>query len=282
MARTYTLSLRAAFIFLCIVSPPANGQVTVDKSFDADGKNGLQVIANEVWGIVRDLFGRDPPLNLPIHCYFKPDYPQTRLDDWLQPTTILIGINITESKWDQFAYQFAHELGHVMLSPRRTNGIIETICMALAYETLDRLYAKWGSGIYSNGILTAYAPHFRSYRERDQTLTLSRFPPEIKEAVERKNWRLLRIYFQKHRSEQEQLTQAEIDAQHGRDLETLGAIALRSEPIPWKELWNLGACTKPTPDAMPVLRLLPINPECIQRLSPTLCRIGRGCTSRPR
>ncbi|HEV1286466.1 MAG TPA: hypothetical protein VNU44_14190 [Bryobacteraceae bacterium] len=270
--------MRAVIFLIPIWAAPVDAQVVVDRTLDADGSNQLQMIANEVWDIVRDLFGKAPPLNLPIRCHFDPSRPITSLDNWTRPTATMIGITVTGAHWSQFAYQLSHELGHVMIDPRRSNGIIETICVALSYEVLDQLSAKFGSGSpRSNRVLSAYGENFKNYRQDDERAAISRFPPEIKVAFERKNWLELRRYLERHRSEQEQLTQAEIQAPHGRDIQTLGAIALRSAPIAWKDLWDLGACTSPPPDKLPSFLDAPINSGCIQRLSPMLCRVGRGC-----
>jgi hypothetical protein len=280
MASAFAQKLSVVVFSIFLSAAPVEGHVAIDGSFRPEFRKDLQTVANEVWTIVRDLFGQAPPLDLPIRCYFKPDYPMTSLDNWFRPAVILVGVNITQSQWDQFSYQLGHELGHIMMNPRRSNGIIETLCMALAYEVLDRLYEKWGSGSpYANRLLTAYSHNFRSYREQDEHLALSRLPPEITLAVGRKDWIFLRKYFEDHRSEQEQLTQIEIQSQHGRDIQTLGAMALRSGPIAWKSLWNIGFCTESSPDMNAVSLNSPIKPECIRRLSSIFCRIGRGCDS---
>jgi hypothetical protein len=223
-------NVRASVFLFFLVAAGMNAQITIDTSFRPDFRNDLQTVANEVWEIVRDLFGRNPPVDKPIRCYRKPDFPMTSLDNWLQPGQILVGINITESQWDQFAYQLGHELGHVMMNPRRSNGIIETLCMTLAYEVLDRLYAKWSSGVpYANRTLTAYGHNFKSYRENDERLTMSHLPSEVRVAFERNNWIVLRNYLERHSSEQQQLTQPEIQSPRGRDIQLLGAIVLRFE-----------------------------------------------------
>src|SRR5207249_521205 len=98
-----------------------------DESFPAETRGDLEMAAYDVWSVVQDAFGDvKPPLDLPIHCHVEAKRPITSLDDWTKPHRVLIGITTTTRDYSQFTYQLAHEFGHVMLNPRRTNGIIET------------------------------------------------------------------------------------------------------------------------------------------------------------
>ena len=168
-----------------------------------------------------------------------------------------------------------------MLGPRRSNGIIETISVALSYEVLEALFKKFGSGApYANRALSEFAPHFREYSEDAQRTALSRFPGEIQAAVKQGRWIVVRRYLQDHRAEQEQLNQEVIGSQRGRDIQSLGAIALRSGPIHWNEFIGLAGCTIPPPQKAPMFSDLPLTPACLKRLADPLCRIGIGCAPR--
>lgn len=267
--------MRALILLALCGSLVADAQaVIVDKTLDPTGIYSLQLVANEVWLVVRDLFGSDPPVNLPIECHFERPLPITRLDNQDRPTKILIGINSTERHWAQFAYQLGHELGHVMMNPRRTNSIIETICMALSYEVLERLHKKWGTGTpFVRTVLTDYGEEFEKYKKENDDIALARLPSAIKIAAERRNWIAVRQYLH------EQLTDEDLRSDHAHDVQTLGAIALRSGPITWNQLWNLGKCTSPPPEEMRGLATLPIGPDCIRRL-PMLCRIVINCSDK--
>jgi hypothetical protein len=255
-------------------------RVILDDSYPAAIRSDLQAVAKDVRSIVQDLFQSDPPLDLPIYCRVEPVRPTTRLDDWSHPTRILIGLTATDRAYAQFAYQLGHELGHVMLDPRRTNGLVETICIALSYEILDRLSEKWAvAPPYVHW--RSYASEFRKYREDLEQDALSRFPEAIRSSVRRRHWVELGVYLYAHRAEQEQLSQDRIASQRGRDIQSLGAIALRSGHVFWRQMSRLGSCTYPSPAEDPSLMILPLSESCIARQSEMFCRIGRGCPPGP-
>lgn len=270
---------RATIITLLVaLAAFARAQITVDESFDPSVRVELQVVSEEVLSIVRDLFDSAPPIDLPIRCYKTTSLPITRLDDWVEPKTLLVGINVTESQWAQFAFQLGHEVCHVMLNPRRTNATIETICMALGYEVLDRLSVTLAPGSPRiDQSLVGYSFRFRAYRELDERLVLDRLPTAVRLAVEHKDWPSVGKRLEQYWAELNPLLKGDIESQHGRDTQTLGAIAMRSKPVPWKLFWDLGACTDPSPERVPLFLSLPIKPECIEALSSTLCLAGIGC-----
>jgi len=133
-------SRTAILLFVFAFSVEAAG-ISIGTDFPSKNVPGLQLIANESWSVVRELFGGDPPVNLPIECYPNPTTPITHLDNWAHPTRIRVGIQLTDQSiaYEQFAFQLGHELGHVMLDPRRTNGFIEVLATALSLEVVDRL-----------------------------------------------------------------------------------------------------------------------------------------------
>lgn len=251
--------------------------ITVDDSFEPPLRSNLQAIANDVWEIVKDLFDGDPPIDLPIYCHRGPfPYPLTELDTWERPTRIVIHLNLNGPFYAQFTYQLAHELGHVMLNPRRSNGVVETICNAVSYEALDRMTEKWTMAVpFSH--LRGYELNFRKYRSDDEKSTLARLT-QISSAVDQGKWLEVRRYLYVHRSEQDQLTQVEIQSEHGRDIQNLGAMALRSSAVPWKKFLGLAVCGQFTSvKAQPRYQLTGLPNSCITALSGALCPIGRGC-----
>lgn len=272
---------RVPALAVLLAAPLSAAGVVLDASFPPDRRPYLQMVANEVLEAVHQRFGVDPPINLPISCYRSYDIPITSFDNWQHPTKILIGLNVDGLYYAQITYQLGHELGHIMLDPRRSNGIVETICVALSLDVLDALFQKWGSRVpYANQILVQFAPHFKEYREEQERTVLYRFPENVRLAVEHRQWAIVQRYLQDHRAEQEQLDQREIRSQKGRDIQMLGAIALRSGPISWKDFIGMRNCTNPTSQVVPLHLKLPLTKPCIERLSPMLCRIGVGCVGR--
>ena len=88
--------------------------------------------------------------------------------------TFLVLLNVQDRRWDQFAYQFAHELCHIFsnyderpLDPasREHQWFEETLCEAVSIVTLDRLTSRWNDSPPRAG-WTAYAPAFREYAGR--------------------------------------------------------------------------------------------------------------------
>lgn len=242
--------------------------VYLDDSFAEEVRPTLQRLSDDVWDIVQRMYHSQPPLDLPIYIHHSDaESPLTTLDDPDHPTEIHIRITSNGTYYAQFAYQLGHELGHVMLDPRRANGIIETLCNATSYEVLDRLGDRVSiSDAYS--WLSDYAPHFREYREDDEKETLNEFPAEVRAMVEQSRWSDLADYLHQHLGEMEPHQPNE------RAVQTLAAIALRSGPVEWGAFAGLAACTTPTPEQEPEFEILPVNPDCLERVSDLLRRFG--------
>ena len=272
---------------ICQINSPA--RITVDNSFPPVLQRDLQAVASDVWLIISNCFGQSkPPLDLPIICYWKrippvgspqfPHVPETTLDNPLHPKVIMIGLAVDGPYWAQFAYQLGHELGHVMLDPRRTNGVVETIASAISYEVLDRLADRWQM-IVPFPHMRGWGKNFSQYRMNDEQTRLARLPEEMRLAVSARDWIAVRQYLYKNRIEQNQTSQAEIGSEHGRDVQALGAMSLRSGPVQWKKLAGLAVSCSSVPLSKRVVAQppTPFSAKCLPGLSGVLCPIGRGC-----
>ncbi len=243
------------------------GPVYLDDSFPVATRPTLQSLADDVWDIVGEMFHNQPPFAAPITIHYeKASAPLTTVEDG----AISIRLTTSESYYAQFAFQLGHELGHVMLDPRRSNGLVETICTAVSYEVLDRLGPRV---TVSPGLswLTDYAPHFAEYRRQDQKSYLEKFPEEVRAMVDQKRWTDLSRYLAEHRRDMEP------HAARERETQTLAAISLRSGPLDWGQFTGLAACTTPSPLDDPKFRIAPIDQNCVSRLADVLCRAGWGC-----
>ena len=279
-------------VYLVFAAPfeASAASIIVDQSFPLEVRPYYQLLADHVWSITQRKFDAAPPVNIPIIVHLADGLvPRTRLvdarlaEDWAHPKQILIEIVLVDVRklpYAQFAYQLGHEIGHVMLNPRRTNGIVESIATALSYEILDALPAQVTSGgpTLRNKDLVMFGQNFVSYRQHDETTHLASFPEDIRAKVSRSQWADLVRYLHSHESELRQLDSHVRDSSHARDLDALTAIMLRSRTIPWKSLLNLAACTSPPPQLNPQFMALLLNRPCLERLPAVFCRIGIECS----
>ena len=84
-------------------------------------------------------------------------------------------LNVQGARWDQFAYQFSHELCHIVsefdrrevAAPglRSYQWFEETICEAVSLVTLNRLASSWRRSP-PRAAWASYAPAFARYAER--------------------------------------------------------------------------------------------------------------------
>ncbi|HET7366653.1 MAG TPA: hypothetical protein VFJ70_24015 [Burkholderiales bacterium] len=84
-------------------------------------------------------------------------------------------LNVHDARWDQFAYQFSHELCHIVSNyEQRDIGAVpgerphqwfeEAVCEAVSLIALDRLAAQWEHAAPHRG-WASYAPAFRQYAQ---------------------------------------------------------------------------------------------------------------------
>lgn len=96
-------------------------------------------------------------------------------------------LNVRDTRWDQFAYQFSHELCHIFTNFERRDitrraairdhqWFEESLCEAVALFTLDRVASSWErSPPYPRW--DDYAPAFREYAQRLLSQRHRRLPP---------------------------------------------------------------------------------------------------------
>ncbi len=234
--------------------------ITVDGSFEANSRPRFQAIAEDVLRVAQQVFEAPPPVDLPIVCRRDRFGPLNELDNWEHPTRVYVGINTVAPFYGQFVYQLAHEIGHVYLNPRRTNGAMESLATAFSFEALDRLAKRWETQAPFE-YARLHAADLREYRESAERESLTEFPPEVREAASARRWELVRAYLRSHHRQLEQLSPVEVTS--GRAWQALAAMTLRGAgPVQWKSLVNIGRCTDPPPSAKPALQYIPITAQC--------------------
>lgn len=255
----------ALFAYL-VPARAADLNLTLDSSFSPSARAQLAVVAREVVNVLRDMFGNaGPTANLPIVCKLGPPPPRASLDDWNQPSKIQINLSVGNHNYAQFAFQLAHELGHVMIGVRRSNQAFETIATAVSLEVLDRLSKRWMAGP-PGPQWARYGPQFEKYKKSVEESALDRLgyskdwsqkkPSSLKQIVQSKN------------TEHDVL--GDITSQRARDLQTLSAMIVRSEFSRWIDLIGVENCTSPSPTRAPSFQVLMASRACIKRHSPKL------------
>jgi Zn-dependent peptidase ImmA (M78 family) len=78
----------------------------------------------------------------------------------------------------------AHELAHVIMNPRRSNGLVETLADAIAFKVLDDLTTLYAMSDLSQDWLS-YGPRFREYKESVNTYYLGLCPVAVQKAAVR-------------------------------------------------------------------------------------------------
>lgn len=110
-----------------------------------------------------------------IQVAFSTQGPQVLLDKSSDGSHRVI-LNVRDTRWDQFAYQFSHELCHIFTNYRQRaldGGAVtrdhqwfeETVCETVSLFALDRLSASWKRSP-PHPRWKDYAPAFREYADR--------------------------------------------------------------------------------------------------------------------
>jgi hypothetical protein len=119
--------------------------VVVAKTFPGSVSETDRVaVANSVARVVDELIPGDPPMGRrPIEISFgaPPRVLWTGAD--FDGPNYRIQISSQGTNFQQFAYQLAHELGHIKLGPARSNHLLEVFAEMVSLTTIKRLGNKW-------------------------------------------------------------------------------------------------------------------------------------------
>ena len=260
---------------LCTTSAAAQAPVLDESSWTEPGLHRtLQFVVDEVWAVIQEMFhGEAPPLPLPIVVRYGGPMPLTSLDNEAAPRTIFVRITTSGSQYDQFAYQMGHELGHVMLNPRRTTAVIETLCTTISYEVLDRLGDRWNGPHPPLVYLRSYTPQFHNYETADLQMHLATLPASIRTAVVGQDWTRVRAFLNSQQPVEDGFENRGEGQPSSRDIQALEAIVLRTQPIPWENYVGYAACGEPAIHQFTVKLLAA---RCFDDLHAELYRIGRS------
>jgi hypothetical protein len=237
--------LSALLLIFAAAPPVPQAPPTLDASYPGTAKADLGTLAADVIDCCREMWPGDPPAgHRPIVILYRAAGPLT--DSTADPKSYRIYLNVTERYYSQFAYQLAHEFAHVMLDPRRTNGLVETLAVAFSLQALDEMSRRWKDRApYPNW--KPYAPEFSKYRKRTEQLYLKDLPASVQALAERKAYDDLGLYLRHRRSPLESET-------GNRELQHLASLAILAKGVRWRDLTGVAGLTDPPPAKDPRFR----------------------------
>ncbi len=217
--------------------------------FNDEDKRKLLPLARITLKAVRARMPAEPPLGQrPIRCYLRPgNKPRVIVsdDDGYSIATAdhyRIHLSATNSYSGHFVYQFSHELGHVMLDPRRSNGVLEILAVAVSLRAIKDIAKKWDQKPPLRPI-TSTAAVLRDYIRIAIEHELMEYSADkaTQEMFARRDPDELAKYASAHVADQD-------SKPHHRLLNLAGALALVAD-FPWKDLVGVARHTIPSPDA---------------------------------
>jgi len=266
---------RAWFGFFILIDVTRGQHVRLIGQFDSASRGYLEAVANDIADTTREIVGAHPPLDLPIFCYHRSDIPITQLNDWRNPTAILIGVTVNDRYYSQLAYQLGHEMAHVMVHPGETNQTVETLATALSLETLDHMADRWQRKP-PPAVPKArdYAFNFTRYRAEREQEALALLPKHVQKAAAERDWTSLRAYLKQENARLRNNEQKELTTTHARALQTVGAIVLRSGQIRWNRMTSIHECANRSIVQNPEFIVSQFDRACALTLMPELRRSG--------
>ena len=171
-----------------------------------------------------------------------------RTDVVSDPEHIIIYVALPESglygmDYTRFTYQLCHELGHVWMGARRTNGLIEMLADAISLEALDRMAVLWSVKYADFPAWADFAPNYRTYRQRVEEANIATLPSHMRNATADSDWKTVTNYLRKESAGLDKSPYAD----GAYSLRTLGAMVLRSRDVDWPAFVNITAATSPSP-----------------------------------
>jgi hypothetical protein len=205
-----------------------------------------ELVAKDALLTVSGMFAHEaPPESRPIVLKLS-DTP--RADVTSDPNRIIIYLALPESSlygmdYTRFTYQLCHELGHIWMGARRTNGLIEMLADAVSLEALDRMAVLWSVKYADFPAWADFAPNFRTYRQRVEEVSIATLPKHVRGATSDDDWKTVAGYMRKETGGLDKTPYAS----NAYPLRTLGAMALRSREVDWTAFVNITAATSPSP-----------------------------------
>jgi hypothetical protein len=174
-----------------------------------------------------------------------------------------LDVPVQDRDYCQFAFQLAHEVGHIYVGAYRTNFAIEVIATALSFEALNRLTRQWKvKPPRSNW--TEYALHFADYRKNHENESIAKCPTEIHKAAVASQWDVVKQQIWAF-IEPINASEGGLRCDQGRALQAVAAMALLAQPlVSWSHFIGIESLTMPGPDVNHTFMCAPFDRELIR------------------
>ena len=162
-------------VLLALVSVAAEARPSIrvqPGGWGAASTQDIETVLNSVAGVVIPQFPNHASARIAVA--FSDSGPRV-LAEKTSDGAYQVLLNVSGARWDQFAYQFSHELCHIVTnfehreigSPgsRSHQWFEETVCEVVSLAALNRLATSWKESPPHAG-WSDYAPAFRRYAER--------------------------------------------------------------------------------------------------------------------
>ena len=223
-------------------------RIDLDRSFREDPSvaHDFTLVARDIGRVVQIMFeDAPPPVDRPIVCWIGGPLPltlSTANDRYIFIRIALTKLDLRQRNYCRFAYQLGHELGHVYLDARRSNGLIETLADCIAYQCLDRLAWRWNLEAGGNLDVKSYAPLFLKYRDMKTAEKMKALPAEIVNQLQTGKTAIVRAFLEQHNQELDAFPYTK----KGLALRSLAA-AIFPRETNWAPFAGLAAVTDPPP-----------------------------------
>ena len=191
--------MRCLFALVCIswlAAASAAPSIRIERG-DWGGASGADIEA--VLRSVAEVMLPDLPQHADVRIVVRPSNSGPRvLAAKSQAGEHQVLLNVRDTRWDQLAYQFSHELCHiasnydrrVMDDARDHRWFEEAVCEAVSIVALQRLAVHWQRAA-PRPAWTPYAPAFAAYAQR---VLVAEYQPRFSRNDERVAVQLLQLF----------------------------------------------------------------------------------------
>lgn len=185
--RHLTLVALSCLVFLAAGPTGANGRIAIDVKSGGWGDASIEDIRS-VLDSVADVLAPQFPQHAGVRVVVTYNVAGPRVVGRKSSDGAhAVLLKVQGRRWDQFAYQFSHELCHIFsnydrrsidgnVEAREHQWLEEALCETVSLVALDRLAARWSTSAPHEG-WQEYAPAFRQYAARLRSREHRRLSP---------------------------------------------------------------------------------------------------------